>query len=66
MNDEQEARRDALLGAFREREREAMAATLASARQAVQRGRMGAGSRGGLIGLAVAVLSWPFAHMKQK
>lgn len=43
-----------------------MAATLAQARQAVQRGRMGAGSRGGIIGLAVAVLSWPFAHMKQK
>lgn len=66
MNADQEERRDALLGAFRERERQAMAATLAQARQAVQRGRTGAGSKGGLIGLAVAVLSWPFAHMKQK
>lgn len=43
-----------------------MRVTLASARQAVQRGRMGAGGQGGLIGLAVAVLSWPFAHMKMK
>lgn len=66
MNEEQQQRRDATLEAFRQRERQAMAATLASARQAVQRGRMGAGSKGGLIGLAVAVLSWPLAHMKQK
>lgn len=43
-----------------------MAATLAQARQAVHKGRMGAGSRGGFMGLAVAVLAWPFAHMKQK
>ena len=66
MNPDQIRRRDAALEAFRERERQAMAATLASARQAGQRGRMGAGSRGGLLGFAVAVLSWPFAHMKQK
>jgi len=41
-----------------------MAATLAEARQAVRVVRIGAGGRGGLLGVAVALLTWPFAHMK--
>lgn len=64
MNAEQEQRRDATLEAFRQRERAAMAATLAEARQAVRVVRVGAGGRGGLLGVAVALLTWPFAHMK--
>lgn len=42
-----------------------MRATLAQAQQAVLTQRQGAGWRGGLLGGAVALLTWPFAHMKQ-
>ena len=66
MNPDQIRRRDAALEARRQRDRLAMAATLAQARKAVTLGRSRAGLKGGLLGFAFAVLSWPFAHMKQK
>jgi hypothetical protein len=59
------ASRDAHLMARRERDRLAMQATLSQARRAVLASRTGAGAKGGLIGLAVALITWPFAHMKQ-
>ncbi len=57
--------RDAHLQARRERDRLAMQATLAQARRAVLIQRRGAVAKGGLMGLAVAFVVWPWRHMKQ-
>lgn len=64
MNVCDEVNRDPLLAAMREREAEAMAATVREAGQAVQRGRMNAAGASGLAAFGLAILAWPWLHMK--
>lgn len=66
MNVCEQAARDPHAMARREASRLAMAEALAGARAAVTVSRAKAGTGGGLMGLAVTAIVWPFAHMKMK
>ena len=66
MSEAQEARLQAMTQAIGARNRRAAADELGHAARDVWRLRRDAFAGGSLRGVAIGLLTWPFAHMKQK